>query len=585
MKLINKRNIIIVFIIAAVIIGGIIWKQKSQPVGEIVTTKVQRGQLIQTVEPSGSVKSKSEINLNFDMVGRIASLAVKVGDKVRAGQLLARLDAKNLDAAVNQAAADLAKARGNLAAYEAGATPETIAQYEADAQKAEANLAKAQADLANLKAGLKQTFDNSYINQINTLQGSITSLETAMTDMDTVLGIENAAANDTFDKAIITLDNSSFYYSQAKTGFNNARLKLNEAKTAVQTLIASSANTEVDAATTKIKASLDAVATALSSTWTVLDKLDVNAPNHNLTISQVTTKKTTLDTDRAAVTTKKTSVLSGEQTMATARLNYEGGTGSAVSSQVAQYEANVKIYEAALSSAQAALAAKKAPPREVDLQSYHAAIQATEASLSSAIANRNKAFIYAPTAGIITKKNNEVGESNSTALPVLTMMPVSDYEIEVNVSEADITKIKIGQNANVTLDAYSDDHIFKGKVTIIDPTETLISDVVYYKVKVILDPAETLKSGRLVTEADIKGIKAGMTANVTIFTNQRDNVLMIPERAIEEKSGQKYVRVLIDPKNQKMEEKEITTGLRGNEGMIEVVSGLNEGEEVVTFAK
>lgn len=574
MKLINKRNVIIL-VIAAVVIGGIIWKQKSRPAGQIVTAKVQRGQLIQTVEPSGSVKSKSEINLNFDMVGRIAVINVKVGDEVKTGQLLARLDTKNLDSAVNQAAADLAKARGNLAAYEAGATVETIAQYEADVQKAEANLAKAQADLANLKISLKQTFDNAYINQINTLQGSITTLETAMTDMDTVLGIENAAANDTFDKAITTLDDSSFYYSQAKTDFTNARLKLNEAKTASQILTTSSANPDVDAATAKIKTALDVVATALGSTWKVLDKLDVNAPSHNLTISQVTTKKTTLDTDRAAITAKKTSVLTGEQAIAAARLNYEGGTNSAGSSQVAQYEANVKIYEAALASAQASLAAKKAPPRQVDLESYRAAVQSAGAALATTEANRHKALIYAPVAGIITKKNHEVGESNSAATPVLVLMPISDYEIEANVSEADIIKIKIGQNVDVTLDAYDNNHIFKGRITSIDPAETLISDVVYYQVKVVLDP----------TEADLKGIKAGMTANVTIFTNQRDQVLMIPERAIEEKNGKKYVRVLIDSKSQKMAEKEITTGLRGNEGMIEVVSGLNEGEEVVTFAK
>lgn len=574
MKILSKRNLIIL-IIAAVTIGGIIWKQKSQPAGQIVTAKVQRGQLIQTVEPSGSVKSKSEINLNFDMVGRIASIAVKVGDEVKAGQLLARLDMKNLDSAVNQAAADLAKARGNLGAYEAGATTETIAQYEADVQKAEANLTKSQADLANLKISLKQTFDNSYINQINTLQGSIASLETALADMDTVLGIENAAANDTFDKAITALDNSSFYYAQTKTDFNQARLKLDEAKTASQILTSSSTNTEVDAATAKVKTALDAMATTLNSTWIVLDKLDVNAPGNNLTISQVTAKKTAIDTDRAAITTKKTSVLSGEQTVATARLNYEGATGSAGSSQIAQYEASVKIYEASLASAQAALAAKKAPPRQVDLESYRAAVQAAGAALATTEANRHKALIYAPVAGVITQKNNEVGESNSSATPVLVMMPISDYEIEVNVSEADITKVKLEQTAAITLDAYGDDRVFKGRVLTIDPAETLISDVVYYKVKVVLDPAE----------ANLQDIKAGMTANVTIFTNQRNNVLMIPERAVEEKNSRKYVRVLIDSKNQKMKEKEITTGLRGNEGLIEIVSGLIEGEEVVTFAK
>ena len=76
-----------------------------------------------------------------------------------------------------------------------------------------------------------------------------------------------------------------------------------------------------------------------------------------------------------------------------------------------------------------------------------------------------------------------------------------------------------------------------------------------------------------------------MTVSVTIFTNRKNDVLMIPERAVINKDNKKTVRVLIDKKNQKIVEKEVLTGLRGNEGMVEVISGLNENEEVVTFIK
>ncbi|KKR48700.1 MAG: Efflux transporter, RND family, MFP subunit [Candidatus Magasanikbacteria bacterium GW2011_GWC2_40_17] len=584
MRFINKKSIIVAGVILLVIIL-IIWRQTSVKPKEITTAFVTKGELLQSVEPSGSVKSQTEINLNFDMIGRVAKVYVKVGDEVKERQLLANLESRNLDSAVEQARADLSKAKGNLDSYLAGSTPEIIAQYEADVQKAEANLKKAQVDLDNLKAGLSQGYKNSYTNQLTNLQGALTPLETSMTDMDSVLGVESSYANDAFDKAVTDLDNSSFHYANANKSFLATRSLLNDFKNSLNQLDINSPFSLLESVTSKAKLALDSAGKSLNDTWTVLDKIDVSNPNNEISISTINSKKTVIDTDRAAITAKKTVVLGGEQSIATARLNYGLESGSAGASQVAQYEANIKIYEAALSSAKASLDAKKAPPRAVDQISYEAAVRSAGANLLSAEANRSKAFIYAPVNGMITQKNNEVGESNSTANPVLVMLADSDYEIEVNVSESDIAKVKNGQIVDITLDAFGDEHVFRGKVTMIDPAETLISDVVYYKVKVSIDREESLKTGRNITDQYLNDIKAGMTVSVTIFTNRKNDVLMIPERAVINKDNKKTVRVLIDKKNQKIVEKEVLTGLRGNEGMVEVISGLNENEEVVTFIK
>ncbi|HBV57891.1 MAG TPA: hypothetical protein DEB73_01320 [Candidatus Magasanikbacteria bacterium] len=596
MKILSKRNIVIFAILIVIFIFGA-WKLSRPTPTQITTAKVERGKLVQSIEPSGTIKTKSEINLNFDATGRIAAINVKVGDIVKSGQMLAKLDTKNLDSNVMQAAADLEKAKGNLAAYEAGSTLETIAQYEADVQKAEANLLKAQVDLANLKAGLAQTYKNAYENQITVLQGALAPMETAMTDMDSVLGIENTSSNDTFDKAITTLDNSSFYYSQAKVDFQTARTKINDSKTSTNNLIAQSSYSDIENASTKTKIALDATATSLNSSWTVLDKLDTLNSSHNLSAATVTAKKTTLDTDKAAITTKKTATLAGEQSITSAKLNYGQESGASGSSQVAQYEASVKIYEAALAGAQATLAIKKAPPREVDLQSYKATISAAEAAVASANANRGKAIIYAPVDGVITKKNNEVGETTSAATPVLIMIDNTDFqnEVEVNISEADISKIRNiiasnngkPQSAKVVLDALGTEQSFYAEIVEIDPAQTVISDVVYYraKLKIMGKYKNDGSVDMILTKENLQAVKPGMTASVTIYTDERDNVLMIPERAVIVKDGKKIARVLIDKKTNKIEEKEVVTGLRGNEGMIEIISGLNEGEEVVTFIK
>ena len=79
-----------------------------------------------------------------------------------------------------------------------------------------------------------------------------------------------------------------------------------------------------------------------------------------------------------------------------------------------------------------------------------------------------------------------------------------------------------------------------------------------------------------------KEIKSGMTANVIITTAQKTNILTIPNRAIIDKNGSgKFVKVLSVDNN--VTEKKIEVGLSGDEGMIEIISGLSEGEKIVTY--
>lgn len=553
MKIFSKRNIIVFIVILAISgYGYNRYRQANMPV-TYETAKVVRGLLLQTVEATGKIKSANDLELRFEAAGTMGAAYVRENDKVKAGQILVALNVPQLNALV-------AQAQANLNQTIAGATDQTISQYEADVKKSEANLAKAQADLANLKASLKQTLDNSYVNQITTLQGAITPLETAMTDMDTVMGIENLSANDAFEAALTSLENSSFYSSQARSVFNTARTRLTEAKNASFVLTVASTSVDIESATTKISTALDAVYNALTSVWTVLDKLDVNAPQHNLTVSTVNTKKTTIDTDRAAITTKKSTVLTGSQSIATAKLNYSGEVGSAGASQVAQYEATVKIYEAALEASRAALAGKVAPQREVDLAPLRAA-------LSQAVANREKAILRAPMDGIVAKVNKKVGEFISpTDVAVNFISP--HFEIDVDIPETDVSKIKLNDATVITLDAFGDDVKFTGKVLSIEPASTEIQDVVYYKVKVALDDTD-------------KAIKSGMTANVTVSTARRDSALYIPARAVRTNS-EKYVRVLVGTEVKDMP---VKLGLRADDGKVEILEGLKEGDIIILSIK
>ncbi|OHA83900.1 MAG: hypothetical protein A2481_00305, partial [Candidatus Yonathbacteria bacterium RIFOXYC2_FULL_47_9] len=197
-------------------------------------------------------------------------------------------------------------------------------------------------------------------------------------------------------------------------------------------------------------------------------------------------------------------------------------------------------------------------------------IAAQEARLLSAQGELRKHRIYAPISGTVTKVDAKTGEYANTTVPLISIISDASFEMEANVPEADIAKIKKSDTAKVTLDAYGSDVVFEGRVTAIDPAETIIDNVPTYKV--------TLNF----TKNDPR-IKSGMTANIDIATAGARNVLAVPQRAIATKNGDKFVTVVNSDNT--TTETVVTTGLRGSDGMIEVTSGVTEGTKVLVTPK
>lgn len=206
-----------------------------------------------------------------------------------------------------------------------------------------------------------------------------------------------------------------------------------------------------------------------------------------------------------------------------------------------------------------------------------ALIKKSEAAVSAILSQFSDTNLYSPMDGVVIHRNGEVGETitaNSAAsnTPVVTVAQEGELEVKADVPESDIVKIALGQKADIAMDAFPGADVFEGEVIDIEPASTVIQEVVYYKVKLKIinyDPR----------------IKNGMSADLDIKTASKDNVVSIPERAIEDDNGQKYVEVLKDEKNNTIEKVNIKTGMKGDDGMIEITSGLTGGEKVVTFTK
>ncbi|MCK9378993.1 MAG: efflux RND transporter periplasmic adaptor subunit [Candidatus Moranbacteria bacterium] len=178
--------------------------------------------------------------------------------------------------------------------------------------------------------------------------------------------------------------------------------------------------------------------------------------------------------------------------------------------------------------------------------------------------------IYAPFNGVVTAVDIEEGEVATVGMAVISVAGEGNMEIESNIPESDIAEVSPGQKAETTFDALSNEDIFEAEVMEIDPASTVIQGVVYYRTKMKL------------IESDDR-IKIGMSLDADILTAKKENVLMIPERAIKTENGVKMVEIL--QSENRTRKTEVKTGLKGDSGMIEIISGINEGDKVVTFSK
>lgn len=194
-------------------------------------------------------------------------------------------------------------------------------------------------------------------------------------------------------------------------------------------------------------------------------------------------------------------------------------------------------------------------------------IAAQEARVLSARGELAKHRIVSPISGVVTKVEAEVGEGATVGANVFSIISDASFKIEAYVPEADIAKIKIGDLANVTLDAYGPDVIFKAKVSSVDPAETIIDNVPTYKTTLHFIENDTR-------------IKSGMTSNTDIQTASRMGVLFAPGRSIISKNGSKYIRVV--SADNTTNDVLVTTGLKSSDGTIEILTGLNEGDIIIT---
>jgi HlyD family secretion protein len=226
----------------------------------------------------------------------------------------------------------------------------------------------------------------------------------------------------------------------------------------------------------------------------------------------------------------------------------------------------VKARQISLTSAQNSYKDLMAPVKESDLASARSQLTSAAISVDRAKYNIDQATLTSPIDGVVAmlnyKKGDIILDNSNTTKTVASILNSDTLYIEVNVEEADISKLKVGDKAQVTFDAVDGVNL-TGEISFISLTSTTSSNgIVTYLVRVIL------------TNTANSQIREGMTATLDFITAEAQNVVAIPVQAVHNIGGKPSVEM----KDGSV--RNVVTGFTDGK-KVEVISGLQEGEVIV----
>ncbi|MCE5197393.1 MAG: efflux RND transporter periplasmic adaptor subunit [Armatimonadota bacterium] len=521
------------YIAAALILVLIVIVIRHQQSGTqkpiIRTEKADRGTVTATVSANGILQPLTTVEVKSNVGGQVVKLAVDEGDKVKAGQLIARIDPTDSQTTFDQSQADLAAAVSKVDQAQQQLSMQHVqngAQIDSAQQAltaARTKLAQAQ-EQARVQPALTQAAVKQARNNYRAAQAAIAQNKSALVPQ------KHASAQAAYD--------------QAKGSFNTAEKDLKRYKGLLAKEFV--AQSQVDAAEEKYS-------TAKAQLDSARKKLD--------------TIKDETDQDTASAQAR------AEQ----AKAELDNALANQVQDKIKQQE--VVSAKAAVRQAEAALRSAIASNRQDrikagDIVQANAQVKRSQAAFRNAQTQLGYTTVVAPRAGIVTKKYVEEGSivtagrssfsGTGSGVAIVDIADVSRMNALVNVDETDIGQIETGQEVDITVEAYPDE-LFTGKVTKIAPQSIVDQNVTTIPVTVEVE----LPDQRL---------KPGMNVTCDFVTGRRDDVLMVPNEAVKESDNGSTVTIL---QGDKQIERRVEAGLVGKD-YTEIISGIKRGQKVVT---
>ncbi|OGZ06361.1 MAG: hypothetical protein A2845_01020 [Candidatus Lloydbacteria bacterium RIFCSPHIGHO2_01_FULL_49_22] len=564
-KLIALKNFILVHkllsgvILLVVCYGG--YKEYVSLTSTAAETRYVIGQatkqtIISSVTGSGQVGTVNQIDLKPKVSGDIVYLGVTTsGQGVKAGALIAQIDATDAEKAVRDAAISLETARLSLEKLQQ--PPDQL-----ELTQSENALARAINSKQNAEDDLTKAYDdgfNSISNAFLDLPVMITGLHDLLYLPNSQLGGSNVNNVDYYAGTASIFDaRGATYGTEATTKYQIALAKYNKNFQDFKALTRTSDPANIEELITETYDTALAISDAVKSANNLIQFFEDQMTQNNKKIPALAdTQLATLNSYTGKANTLLTDLLG----MATTIKNDKN----------AIIDATRSIDEGTQS-----LAKLKAGTDTLDLRSSQLTVDQRNATLQDAKNALADYYLRAPFNGTIAKLNSKKGDSVSSATVIATLITKQKIA-EISLNEVDAAKIAVGQKATLTFDAIEGLSI-AGNVAEIDTMGTVSQGVVTYNVKISFDTQD-------------ERVKSGMTVNAAVITDVKQDVLSIPASAVKSRGNASYVLIIDSetkvsdaqgvPSKTSPREQVVEIGM-SNDTTTEIVSGITEGALVVT---
>ena len=598
-------------------------------VAPVQTVAAAKRSVVESVALPGTAATGRQAKLSFSasgagvsVSGTVKSVSVKTGDLVKQGQEMARLDTTSLDFAVQSAQSALTVSQLKLQQLLDGALPADRASAEQTVISASASVLTAQNNLTNAQTAL------DVIQRQSSLTGQFASAQQAATRMTT----QAVTAQRDVDAAIAQL---------ARAGSEAFTLRALE--TASADLVAA-VRTRCTAIGTRDRCATIAEASGGDLTTLVTALNQQTAGAQDLAVPLAAIEDAMSRTNAGALSGRMLGEPMVRLVQATAAqpglaalannlaFTQSGATGSptpeALAIALRTRDAAAQAIEAARTGYDAAVARRLqlvTGPLPVEILLQQQSIAQANLSLQKTVNEQKGAVLFAPFDGVVGTITMNVGELSGSGAIVL--IDPNAMQLQAASQEADIAKIKVGQPATLSFDAYSGVTL-PGVVVSVAPDATVAQGVASYAVVVGVAqqsgagpgaqrgpgaagasgapgagagtraPGQGAAPGGTAPQGAQRGggaggtdangaqaqpaaasivLRSGMTGTASVEIQRHDDVLAVPSRAVKRQGRTSIVTVIVDGKQ---EARTVRTGA-SDATYVQIVSGLNEGDLVV----
>lgn len=519
-----------------------------------ILAAAEKSTVVKSVSGSGQISASNQIDLKPGASGKLVGVYVAKGQKVKAGQLLAQIDATDALRSLRDAETSLKNAQ--LSMDKLQTPPSDIDRMQAESSVIDAKQAETTAveDLAR-----------AYEDGFNAVSEAFLDLPDIMKNLDSVLYASDVSSNqwnvDAYADAARRYETTStdLYRDGATKAYASGREAYEATFDAYKLVNRNSDEAAIERLINETYATVKKVADAAKAETDLIQFYQDQLTSHQIPLSPYAkTHLSTLALASASLNSHASSMLNNRRSIQKDKTAISDATRAI----------NVK---------QAALDELNAGADEIDLASQELTLEQRREAVSNARVKLGDYSVRAPFDGVIAALSVTRGETVTTGTAIATI--ITEQQIaEITLNEVDIAKVKTGQKATLTFDSL-EDFSLTGTVADVDALGTVSQGVVTYGVKITLDTQD-------------ERIKPSMSVTAAIVTEAKTSALVVSSSAVKTANGMTYVETIDEIDSVQAVSSagvtsktpprriEVEIGIE-SDTQTEIVSGLSEGDLVV----